>query len=246
MSVVPATASAALLSFDFSTGSGGSLDGTDGNVRTFTATSGSETVKVKVTAWTAMPKTGGGYTVQDAYLGRFSNGLGDTNDSDQGGANNYHTIDNKNGFDFLIFQFDKKVEVEGAYFTPYSIAGSTDSDASIMIGNTSTPYSSPALSFPTWASVDTPFNAFQHSDGGSSAAYRGLNGNNETGNLLFLGASFTSYSKYDGFKIKYLKVKTVPVVTPFVPEPATWAMMITGFGLVGAAMRRRNGRPALA
>ena len=27
--------------------------------------------------------------------------------------------------------------------------------------------------------------------------------------------------------------------TPSVPEPATWAMMIGGFGLVGAAMRRR-------
>ena len=27
---------------------------------------------------------------------------------------------------------------------------------------------------------------------------------------------------------------------PVVPEPATWAMMIAGFGLVGAAMRRRN------
>jgi hypothetical protein len=28
--------------------------------------------------------------------------------------------------------------------------------------------------------------------------------------------------------------------TPGVPEPATWAMMITGFGLVGLAMRRRS------
>ena len=28
--------------------------------------------------------------------------------------------------------------------------------------------------------------------------------------------------------------------TPGVPEPATWAMMIGGFGLVGAAMRRRR------
>jgi hypothetical protein len=25
-----------------------------------------------------------------------------------------------------------------------------------------------------------------------------------------------------------------------VPEPATWAMMITGFGLIGAAMRRKR------
>lgn len=33
-------------------------------------------------------------------------------------------------------------------------------------------------------------------------------------------------------------------IAPPVPEPQTWAMMIIGFGLVGAAIRRR--RPALA
>jgi hypothetical protein len=31
---------------------------------------------------------------------------------------------------------------------------------------------------------------------------------------------------------------TVPVSA--VPEPATWAMMLGGFGLLGAATRRRN------
>lgn len=31
-----------------------------------------------------------------------------------------------------------------------------------------------------------------------------------------------------------------------VPEPATWAMMIAGFGLVGSAMRRRRGNLAVA
>lgn len=31
------------------------------------------------------------------------------------------------------------------------------------------------------------------------------------------------------------------VVTPAVPEPGTWAMMIIGFGAVGAAMRKRRG-----
>jgi hypothetical protein len=30
------------------------------------------------------------------------------------------------------------------------------------------------------------------------------------------------------------------VVTPGIPEPATWAMMILGFGMVGTAMRRRR------
>lgn len=29
-----------------------------------------------------------------------------------------------------------------------------------------------------------------------------------------------------------------------VPEPATWAMLITGFGLVGASLRRRTASPA--
>ena len=33
---------------------------------------------------------------------------------------------------------------------------------------------------------------------------------------------------------------------PAVPEPATWAMMIGGFGLAGAALRRRRAAAALA
>jgi hypothetical protein len=33
---------------------------------------------------------------------------------------------------------------------------------------------------------------------------------------------------------------TLPPVTPGVPEPASWAMLIAGFGLTGAAMRRRR------
>ncbi|MBT2185787.1 PEPxxWA-CTERM sorting domain-containing protein [Sphingobium nicotianae] len=31
-----------------------------------------------------------------------------------------------------------------------------------------------------------------------------------------------------------------PVIAAYVPEPATWAMMISGFALAGAAMRRRK------
>jgi hypothetical protein len=39
---------------------------------------------------------------------------------------------------------------------------------------------------------------------------------------------------------------TPPGSTPAVPEPATWAMMIAGFGLAGAAARRRIGNRVLA
>jgi hypothetical protein len=35
-------------------------------------------------------------------------------------------------------------------------------------------------------------------------------------------------------------------IAPGVPEPATWAMMIAGFGLVGIAARRRSGERRLA
>jgi len=34
------------------------------------------------------------------------------------------------------------------------------------------------------------------------------------------------------------------LLSPAIPEPATWALMIAGFGLVGAAARRRPGAPA--
>lgn len=47
-----------------------------------------------------------------------------------------------------------------------------------------------------------------------------------------------------GTRVDTLGSVTVPGV---VPEPATWAMLIGGFGLVGAAMRRRRaGRPRVA
>lgn len=37
-----------------------------------------------------------------------------------------------------------------------------------------------------------------------------------------------------------LSIRTLSDGPPVVPEPASWALMITGFGLVGVAMRRRS------
>jgi hypothetical protein len=42
-----------------------------------------------------------------------------------------------------------------------------------------------------------------------------------------------------------LSIDGTPVPGP-VPEPATWAMMVIGFGAVGAAMRRRSVRVRFA
>ncbi|MDB5680922.1 MAG: hypothetical protein JWO16_727 [Sphingomonas bacterium] len=39
---------------------------------------------------------------------------------------------------------------------------------------------------------------------------------------------------------------TTPAASGAVPEPATWAMMLIGFGMIGATVRQRGRRPALA
>jgi hypothetical protein len=39
-----------------------------------------------------------------------------------------------------------------------------------------------------------------------------------------------------------LKQVSFEAAAPGVPEPATWAMMLGGFGLMGSAMRRRRGK----
>jgi len=47
-------------------------------------------------------------------------------------------------------------------------------------------------------------------------------------------------------KVGDLYSQDIPGLQTGVPEPATWAMMITGFGLAGAALRRRRGALAVA
>ena len=49
-----------------------------------------------------------------------------------------------------------------------------------------------------------------------------------------------------GLALDDLTLTATTGATAAVPEPATWAMMIAGFGLMGGALRRRAGRPVLA
>lgn len=44
----------------------------------------------------------------------------------------------------------------------------------------------------------------------------------------------------------FIQGGSVGTVPPVIPEPGTWAMMIGGFGILGAAMRRRRSIPAAA
>lgn len=50
----------------------------------------------------------------------------------------------------------------------------------------------------------------------------------------------------EAFGLDNIVVSIPDRITGAVPEPATWAMMIAGFGLIGAHLRRRRRRTAIA
>jgi hypothetical protein len=56
-----------------------------------------------------------------------------------------------------------------------------------------------------------------------------------TSKVLYLGFDDTGAGPDDNHDDMIIRVTAMPV-----PEPATWAMLIAGFGLVGAGLRRRR------
>ena len=61
-----------------------------------------------------------------------------------------------------------------------------------------------------------------------------------TATLSILPANSDDIGSVSGDLLGFQKVPPMPTPGGAVPEPATWAMLIAGFGLVGAAARRRR------
>lgn len=205
------------------------VNGTYGNARTFT----SGGINVRVSGWQALA-SGGGYTVSNAYLARFGTGLGVTGQGDSNGGSNLHTVDNLGRFDFVLLQFDQSVTLTGARLTTYSVGGSQDNDAFVSAGITATPWTTTLALDTLPVFTTTLFNngaSIKSSPG--TPAQRSFASYGQAGNVWIVGADFFNTDGADGFKLSNL------AVSPAVPEPETWAMLIAGFGLVGATMRRR-------
>lgn len=70
----------------------------------------------------------------------------------------------------------------------------------------------------------------------------GLRATNATGQV-FYGYAFTTNNVINSYAFETVAGQTITAsatIPPAVPEPATWAMMIGGFGAIGGAMRNRR------
>jgi hypothetical protein len=196
---------------------GSTTSNTDGNVRTYVGTSGTQ---VQVSGYAYSPT--GANAVSNGYVGWNSYGL--TFEHSQNDSS--HTIDNNGLKDFLILRFDEVVTV-----SKLDLYGFNDTDLSYGVATSYAP-----ISLGDKGDLDALFGSYSASLGDAIGGLqsRFVNGVGASGNMFLVAASFTEGSN-DEFKLKGITVTT----TPAVPEPTTWAMMIGGFGLAGAAMRRR-------
>ncbi|KQU61756.1 hypothetical protein ASG67_00775 [Sphingomonas sp. Leaf339] len=213
-----------------------------GNIRTFTSVVGGETLNVKATAWS---RANGGNAVQTAYLGQYidtvggtANGLGVINRNEgDGSTGNSHTIDNSVGLDFIVLQFSKAVTLTGGVLNAYALNGATARDNDAFVGaDTLTGNWDQALSLTSWSAITAGLTASTTTSGNGTAAQR-FNLSNVTGNMWIIGASVNNADTLDAFKLAQI---TATTAVSAVPEPATWAMMLVGFGMVAGAARYRR------
>ena len=194
-------------------------------------------VNVRASAWSI----DGNGVLRQASLGVWDYGLG----VKYGNPDNSHTVDNYGTKDFVLFQFDRAVELVNAQFNT-GWHNMYDTDATIGFDVNNLGWASP----PNWAGLSqasqlTTFDLYGSGSAGNSGnSYRDINPSNVTGNMWLIGASFSNPDQnYDGFKIEKLTFNQ-PTPTPRtpLPEPSTWAMMLIGFLGLGGAMRSRRNR----
>lgn len=228
--------SASATSYTFTLTSGG--DSTVAS-KVFSSTVNNSTLDVRATAWHATPLNGyTGYdTIASAQLGLYTPGLGVLS-SGESSDGNYHQIDNVGGVDFVMLQFSQDVTIGSISRKVFPLAGvsPSDSDASYwadtghQLGaasgwNGNVDLTRYYVNESTWTELP----------GGSSDNIATL-GTAAAAATWLVGADFFG-TLNDGFKIASLTANTAAV-----PEPASWATMLAGFGAIGGTMRRRKVR----
>lgn len=199
---------------------------------------GSDGVNVTARGYTVSNTSGNGY-ISTAKLQIWDQGLGIRASSDSS-----HTVDNSGSRDFIMLQFDQAVSLIDAVFNTGWYGDNwngyyDDTDATIGYLASAIPFSMPSTLNGLYGVLSTYSSnaAANQWNPASGDDVRNINPQAYTSNLWLIGASFSNPdSKRDGFKLEKLTYST----TPAVPEPATWLMMILGFGLVGGVMRAKR------
>jgi len=229
-----------------------------GNAFKYQAKVGNETLDVMVTGWSRQLDNS---IKQGAVASWDPNGLG-IYQQGESSAGALHQVDNVNGWEFLSFQFSKAVTLTSGVFNAYRLAATgsdgnplkdwrgniiyrdyVDNDAFIGWGNSPVSWDS-NLGLNNY-NQQTVFGQLSGSTNTTSdgTAFQKFDLSSATGNTWLIGASIDGPDwRNDAFKLAGLTVRTVggtSVVSP-VPEPATWAMMMVGFAMVGAAARYRR------
>jgi hypothetical protein len=127
---------------------------------------------------------------------------------------------------------------------------------SVLGGGSATINFGPTLGFQfDWGSIDSYNTLTVYTNFGSGVVIPGTNFvNPANGNQISPGTNglFTVFSddpseQFTGIKLESgtnsFEIDNLAIQSGAVPEPATWAMLIAGFGLVGVAMRRRSMTP---
>ncbi|AFZ28073.1 conserved repeat protein [Cylindrospermum stagnale PCC 7417] len=191
------------------------LDGTNGNIRTFSVND----VSVKTSAF-SRDSFG---TWKTAYLGSFTGGLGVTDSSEGDGGNGLHRVDNVGRNNYILFEFSESVIVDRAFLD--SVVD--DSDISVWIGNFNNPYTNHlTLS-------DSVLSSFGFSEvnltGSSSDRWANFNASNNIGNTLVIAAWTQDSSPDDRFKIHSLDIQQPVAPTTVSLSNTATVTAATGF-----------------
>ncbi len=202
-----------------------------GDSYTYNLSIGGQAVTLTATGWTDNTSYNPD-KLQSADLELYTGsayGLGVTASGDSE-FDNTHTVDNAGSTkDFIVLKFSTAVDLTSAYFNVFDVNqfGSADGDATVYYKNGATAPtnggSAPSY-FSQFTAIDVP---------GSTSGSRNLAGPGIFSDTWVVAANPTQSN--DAFKLY-----SVTAGTPAVPEPASWALMIGGVGIIGSQLRRRK------
>ncbi|MFS0773468.1 PEPxxWA-CTERM sorting domain-containing protein [Sphingomonas sp. 1P08PE] len=219
VAAVPASAT----SFTFDTTKAGTVN--SASAQTYSTTVGKEALSMKASAWTVYNSS----TAYSSSLKNYAQGLGVVNAYDNVN-NNTHTIDNQNGIDFVVLQFSQAVTLTSSVLNAFNISGIADNDSTVAWGTATGAWNKDLNS-----SLLSLFAGSTNITGNGKATQ--TYNFSTPGNIWLIAASAANPDRnVDGFKLGSVTAATVAAV----PEPATWAMMLVGFGMVGGAARYRR------